>query len=106
MYVPKNFYTKTTYSPLLSEKFGGRPPPPTPKELRPCTEMLWAAIFPIRDTVHVCILIMSPLPHPTSFACLVAASTFVLVYFCCILKLFMFFFNTIICLFMLYDHTV
>ncbi|MFS7974965.1 hypothetical protein Hanom_Chr10g00874991 [Helianthus anomalus] len=30
-YIPKNFYMKTTYSPLLSEKFGGvgRPLPPT-----------------------------------------------------------------------------
>ncbi|MFS7929119.1 hypothetical protein Hanom_Chr04g00328761 [Helianthus anomalus] len=26
-YMRKNFYTKTTYSPLTSEKFGGRPPP-------------------------------------------------------------------------------
>ncbi|MFS8008974.1 hypothetical protein Hanom_Chr14g01279181 [Helianthus anomalus] len=26
-YIPKNFYTKTTYITLLSEKFGGQAPP-------------------------------------------------------------------------------
>ncbi|KAJ0623288.1 hypothetical protein HanIR_Chr01g0030161 [Helianthus annuus] len=30
-YIPKNLYTKTTYSPLTSEKFGGRPPLPPPQ---------------------------------------------------------------------------
>ncbi|MFS7925332.1 putative arsenical pump ATPase, ArsA/GET3 [Helianthus anomalus] len=29
-YIPKNFYMKTTYSSLLSEKFGGSAAPPAP----------------------------------------------------------------------------
>ncbi|MFS8004411.1 hypothetical protein Hanom_Chr13g01225481 [Helianthus anomalus] len=29
-YIPENFYTKTTYSPLLSEKHGGSAPPSRP----------------------------------------------------------------------------
>ncbi|MFS7916358.1 hypothetical protein Hanom_Chr02g00176191 [Helianthus anomalus] len=29
-YIPKNFYTKTTYITLLSEKFGGSGSPPRP----------------------------------------------------------------------------
>ncbi|MFS7939242.1 hypothetical protein Hanom_Chr05g00449371 [Helianthus anomalus] len=29
-YIPKNFYTKTTYITLLSEKFGGSGAPPGP----------------------------------------------------------------------------
>ncbi|KAM0026395.1 hypothetical protein Hdeb2414_s0020g00557761 [Helianthus debilis subsp. tardiflorus] len=29
-YIPKNFYTKTTYLTLLSEKFGGSGAPPRP----------------------------------------------------------------------------
>ncbi|MFS7988654.1 hypothetical protein Hanom_Chr11g01037431 [Helianthus anomalus] len=35
-YIPKIFYTKTTYSPLLNEKFVGRLPSPAPIILRPC----------------------------------------------------------------------
>ncbi|MFS7971419.1 hypothetical protein Hanom_Chr09g00832591 [Helianthus anomalus] len=38
-YIPKNFYTKTTYITLLSEKFGGRAPLPAPLNLRPCTDV-------------------------------------------------------------------
>ncbi|MFS8007131.1 hypothetical protein Hanom_Chr14g01257391 [Helianthus anomalus] len=34
-YIPKNFYTKTTYSPLLSEEFGGSTAPPAPTIPRP-----------------------------------------------------------------------
>ncbi|KAJ0532044.1 hypothetical protein HanIR_Chr09g0392371 [Helianthus annuus] len=34
-YIPKNFYTKTTYVTLLSEKFGGVGRPPPPPKLRP-----------------------------------------------------------------------
>ncbi|MFS7898403.1 hypothetical protein Hanom_Chr00s022573g01761821 [Helianthus anomalus] len=29
-YIPKNFYSKTTYTTLLSEKFGGSGAPPRP----------------------------------------------------------------------------
>ncbi|MFS8017227.1 hypothetical protein Hanom_Chr15g01377931 [Helianthus anomalus] len=29
-YIPENFYTKTTYSPLLSEKYGGSAAPSRP----------------------------------------------------------------------------
>ncbi|MFS7955464.1 hypothetical protein Hanom_Chr07g00642971 [Helianthus anomalus] len=35
MCIPKNFYTKTTYSPLLSEKFGGSPAPSRPLKASP-----------------------------------------------------------------------
>ncbi|MFS8012940.1 hypothetical protein Hanom_Chr14g01326931 [Helianthus anomalus] len=35
MYIPKNFYTKTTYSPLLSEKFGGSTAPSRPLKASP-----------------------------------------------------------------------
>ncbi|MFS7990891.1 hypothetical protein Hanom_Chr11g01064281 [Helianthus anomalus] len=34
-YIPKNFYTKTTYSPLLSEKFGGSAAPSNPHYAAP-----------------------------------------------------------------------
>ncbi|MFS7991099.1 hypothetical protein Hanom_Chr12g01066821 [Helianthus anomalus] len=34
-YIPKNFYTKTTYSPLLSEKFGGSATPSCPHKATP-----------------------------------------------------------------------
>ncbi|MFS8018325.1 hypothetical protein Hanom_Chr15g01390751 [Helianthus anomalus] len=34
-YIPKNFYTRTTYITLLSEKFGGSGGP-TPYILHPC----------------------------------------------------------------------
>ncbi|MFS8025403.1 hypothetical protein Hanom_Chr16g01474551 [Helianthus anomalus] len=37
-YIPKNFYTKTTYSPLLSEKFGVSVAPSRPLKASPmCT---------------------------------------------------------------------
>ncbi|MFS7944047.1 hypothetical protein Hanom_Chr06g00507411 [Helianthus anomalus] len=34
-YTPKNFYTKTTYSPLLNEKFGGSAAPSRPHKATP-----------------------------------------------------------------------
>ncbi|MFS7933818.1 hypothetical protein Hanom_Chr04g00384281 [Helianthus anomalus] len=34
-YIPNNFYTKTTYSPLLSENFGGSAAPSRPLEAAP-----------------------------------------------------------------------
>ncbi|MFS7963328.1 hypothetical protein Hanom_Chr08g00736781 [Helianthus anomalus] len=34
-YIPKNFYTKTTYFPLLSEKFGGSAAPSRPLKALP-----------------------------------------------------------------------
>ncbi|MFS7951603.1 hypothetical protein Hanom_Chr07g00597081 [Helianthus anomalus] len=34
-YIPKNFYMKTTYSALLSEKFGGLAAPSRPLEEAP-----------------------------------------------------------------------
>ncbi|MFS8017279.1 hypothetical protein Hanom_Chr15g01378531 [Helianthus anomalus] len=34
-YIPKNFYAKTTYSPLLSEKFGGSAVPSHPLKASP-----------------------------------------------------------------------
>ncbi|MFS7913571.1 hypothetical protein Hanom_Chr02g00143291 [Helianthus anomalus] len=34
-YTPKNFYTKTTYSPLLNEKYGGSATPSRPLKASP-----------------------------------------------------------------------
>ncbi|MFS8016217.1 hypothetical protein Hanom_Chr15g01365891 [Helianthus anomalus] len=34
-YIPKNFYTKTTYITLLAEKFGGSGAPPGPFKASP-----------------------------------------------------------------------
>ncbi|MFS7999852.1 hypothetical protein Hanom_Chr12g01171481 [Helianthus anomalus] len=36
-YIPINFYTKTTHSPLLSEKFGGSAAPSRPLKASPMT---------------------------------------------------------------------
>ncbi|MFS7974790.1 hypothetical protein Hanom_Chr10g00872831 [Helianthus anomalus] len=39
-YIPKNFYTKTTYITLLSEKFGGSDAPPRPLYTSPLSVMM------------------------------------------------------------------
>ncbi|KAJ0928575.1 hypothetical protein HanRHA438_Chr04g0195611 [Helianthus annuus] len=40
MYIPKNFYPKTTYITRLSEKFGGSGAPPSPLKAAPMVELL------------------------------------------------------------------
>ncbi|MFS7963717.1 hypothetical protein Hanom_Chr08g00741621 [Helianthus anomalus] len=57
-YIPKIFYTKTTYSLLLSEKFGGsatlsRPLKASPMITRGClTTSKWLSAKPVRGLNH------------------------------------------------------
>ncbi|KAM0044610.1 putative delta(24)-sterol reductase [Helianthus debilis subsp. tardiflorus] len=51
-YIPKNFYTKTTCSPLLSEKFGGLAAPSRPHYPSPMFGLF-------ADTVVACVIILA-----------------------------------------------
>ncbi|MFS7921031.1 hypothetical protein Hanom_Chr03g00231831 [Helianthus anomalus] len=44
-YIPKHFYTKTTYSPLLSEKFGGSAAPSRPLKASPMNPPTRSPLF-------------------------------------------------------------
>ncbi|KAJ0913471.1 hypothetical protein HanRHA438_Chr06g0286011 [Helianthus annuus] len=45
MYIPKNFYTKTIYSPLVSKKFRGSAAPFRPHYVSPLITVSFHAIF-------------------------------------------------------------